>query len=163
MEDAVVAHLPGHTLDPAGDQVFDVTGATLGFDLEVAIQANARTMVMFEEKQVTGTASPTGLKAYIFDVAGGERTLTNRIVFTAPESAWEEGTVSFYNYSPCLGGEGCGEQFPQRITWTLRNMAGPGPTLEPDSKDSPGPPILLLVALIASAMLMRRGSPHRKA
>lgn len=158
---------PGHTMDPSGDQTFTVDGPTYTFDLQVEITANAKTMVMFEDKVVSGQAFLTGLRAKVFDVPNGERTATLPITFEAPEGPWTEETATFYNYSHCLGGEDCGEELARTITWTFVNAdpdAGSATTDQPHDggKEGKGTPGLALPGLVASvavgARLARRGA-----
>lgn len=159
LEDLMVDYLPGHTMDPDGDQTFQVMGATYEFDLTVDILANAKTMIMFEDKVVSGTASLTGLKANIFDVAAGDTQMIAPVLFTAPEGPWTQETVTFYTYTHCLDKEGCGPQQPQNITWTFVN-ANPAPlSVEETSESTPSVPIgMLLVAVAGLAVAVRRTS-----
>lgn len=155
-QEVMVDYVPGHTVDPEGDRVFTVDGGTYEFPLHIEITANAKTMVMFEDKTVSGTASLNGLKATIFDVGGGQTNETFDIVFTAPTEAWTEETVTFYTYSHCLDKEDCGENNAQTITWTFQN-ANPGATPsgdEPVGEESPGMP--LFAAILGIAVLVWR-------
>ena len=155
--DVMVDYLPGHSMTPAGDQVFEVTGDSYSFDLTLDFTSNAKTMVMFENKVVSGTAGLTGLKAQIVDVESTQ-SITNNIVFAAPEGAWTEETVTFYTYSHCLDGPDCGENFEQNITWTFRN-ANPNVSANeaPLDEEAPGLALpLLLVALVGLVAARRR-------
>ncbi len=157
----MVDYLPGHTMTPDGDQTFMVNGTTLEFDLDLEITANAKTMIMFEDKVVSGAASLTGLRAHIFDVAAGDRSLTNRVIFTAPESAWAQETVSFYTYSHCLDGPDCGENFARNVTWTFQNAgpAMPATNQAPLAEDAEAPGVswaFLLVAMTVAVAVRRR-------
>ncbi len=157
----MVDYLPGHLMTPDGDQTFMVNGTTFEFDLALEITANAKTMIMFEDKVVSGAASLTGLRAHIFDVASGDRSLTNRVVFTAPEGEWAEETVSFYTYSHCLDGPDCGENFARNVTWTFQNVGPAVPATDeaPVDKDADAPAVswaFLLVAMAVAVTLRRR-------
>lgn len=156
-----VAYRPGHVMTPAGDQTFTVTNGTYTFDMKVDITANARTMIMFEDKKVVGGGMLTGLQAHVFNVPEGEVSLMQPVKFTAPQGEWDTVRVMFYNYSHCLDGTDCGPQVAQNITWTFKN-ANPGAAVGPasekeDSKGAPGFAVPgALVALAAVAMLLRR-------
>lgn len=155
-----VAYRPGHIMAPAGDQTFTVTDGTYTFDMQVDITANARTMIMFEDKKVSGGGLLTGLQAHVFDVPAGEVQLVQPVKFTAPQGAWETVKVSFYNYSHCLDGTDCGPQIQSNVTWTFKN-ANPA-VIEPagekkDSKGAPGPALpAVLIALALVAIMVRR-------
>lgn len=147
LEETIVAYRPGHVMTPNGDQTFQVDGLTYEFDLHLEILANAQTMVMFENKDVSGLASLTGLKANIFDVAAGDTEITNKITFTAPEGNWDQETVTFYTYSHCLGGENCGANLEQNVTWTFVNTADPIPE-GGEEKSTPAPAVALLIGAL---------------
>ena len=161
LPDVHVAYRPGHVMTPDGDQTFTVTNGTYSFDMTVDITANARTMIMFEDKKVTGGGLLTGLQAHVFDVPAGEVQLVQPVKFTAPTGAWETVKVSFYNYSHCLDGTDCGPQVQNNITWTFKNG---GPPVEPateneESKDAPGPvfPAILLALALVAIVARRKG------
>ncbi len=156
-----VAYRPGHIMTPAGDQTFTVKNGTYTFDMKVDITANARTMIMFEDKKVAGGGLLTGLQAHVFNVPAGEVQLVQPVKFTAPQGAWEIVKVSFYNYSHCLDGTNCGPQVQNNITWTFKNG---GPPIEPateneNSKDAPGPifPAILLALALVAIVARRKG------
>jgi hypothetical protein len=154
-----VAYRPGHLLTPSGDQTFTVTDGTYAFDMTMDITANARTMVMFEDKKVTGGGLVTGLQAHVFNVPNGERNLVQPVKFTAPQGAWDQVKVTFRNYSHCLDGTDCGDQLTQIVTWTFKN-GNPAAAAEPasekaESKGAPGlmlPSLLGILALAAVAL-----------
>ena len=154
-----VAYRPGHTVTPAGDQTFSVTGSSYSFDMKVDITANARTMIMFEDKRVQGGGMLTGLQAHVFDVPAGERSLVQPVKFTAPQGEWDTVRVMFYNYSHCLDGTDCGPQVASNVTWTFTNA---NTTLDAsgeksDSKGAPGPMLpAILVSIAFLAILARR-------
>ena len=154
--DVMVDYLPGHTMTPAGDQVFEVDGPTYAFDLILNFTSNAKTMVMFEDKVVSGAAILTGLKAQIVDVET-TKSVTNNIVFTAPEGAWTEETVTFNTYSHGLDGPDCGENFEQNITWTFRN-ADPNVSANdgPVDEEAPGLALPIVLAALAGLAIARR-------
>ncbi|HJQ92905.1 MAG TPA: hypothetical protein VJ874_01315 [Candidatus Thermoplasmatota archaeon] len=160
LPDVFVAYRPGHVMTPDGDQTFTVTDGTYAFDMTVDITANARTMIMFEDKKVTGGGLLTGLQAKVFDVPNGETRLVQPVKFTAPQGEWDTVRVSFYNYSHCLDGTDCGPQVEKTITWTFKN--GNTTAVEPagektDSKGAPGPAIpAILAALALVAVIARR-------
>ncbi len=155
-----VSYRPGHVMTPDGDQTFTVTNGTHSFDMKVDITANARTMIMFEDKRVQGGGLLTGLQAHVFNVPAGEVLLVQPVKFTAPQGAWDTVKVSFRNYSHCLDGTDCGPQVEKTITWTFKN--GNATAAEPagekqDSKDAPGPVFpVILVALALVAIAARR-------
>lgn len=146
-----VAYRPGHVLTPNGDQTFSVTNGSYSFDMTIDITANARTMIMFEDKKVTGGALLTGLQAHTFNVPEGELSKVNPVKFTAPQGAWDTVRVTFYNYSHCLDGTDCGPQVASNVTWTFKN-ADPGASVEPqgEKSESKGAPGLLMPAIIAA-------------
>jgi hypothetical protein len=155
-----VAYRPGHVLTPDGDQTFTVTNGSYAFELTIDITANARTMIMFEDKKVSGGALLTGLQAHTFNVPEGEVSRVNPVKFTAPQGAWESVKVSFRTYSHCLDGTDCGPQLEKTVTWTFNN-ANPDATVEPSSeKESKGAPGLLLPSIVAAlaiaALAIRR-------
>ncbi len=155
-----VAYRPGHTMTPDGDQTFTVTDGSYAFDMKVDITANARTMIMFEDKKVSGGGLLTGLQAHIFNVPEGELNLVQPVKFTAPQGAWDSVRVSFRTYSHCLDGADCGPQLEKTVTWTFKNVGG-NATVEPaGEKESKGAPGLLLpsmtLALALAAIAMRR-------
>lgn len=147
-----VAYRPGHVMTPNGDQTFTVTSGTYTFDMKVDITANARTMIMFEDKKVSGGGLLTGLQAHVFNVPEGEIQLVQPVKFTAPQGAWDTVKVSFRNYSHCLDGTDCGPEVEKTITWTFNN-ANPV-AIEPagqksDSKGAPGPALPIVLAALA--------------
>lgn len=155
-----VAYRPGHLMTPNGDQTFTVTNGSYSFDMTVDVTANARTMIMFEDKKVSGGGLLTGLQAHVFNVPEGEIQLVQPVKFTAPEGAWDTVKVSFRNYSHCLDGADCGEQLEKSVTWTFTNA---NPTdIEPasekkDAKGAPGPLLpATLLALALAAVVVRR-------
>ncbi|MFA5943535.1 MAG: hypothetical protein WC876_03610 [Candidatus Thermoplasmatota archaeon] len=156
-----VAYRPGHLMTPDGDKTFPVTNGTYTFDMKVEITANARTMIMFEDKRVQGGGLLTGLQAHVFNVPAGETNLVQPVRFTAPQGAWDTVKVSFRNYSHCLDGTDCGPQVEKTITWTFTNT---GPAVEPatetnDSKDAPAPllpAILMTLALVVAVARRKR-------
>lgn len=155
-----VSYRPGHAMTPDGDQTFTVTNGSYAFDMKVGITANARTMIMFEDKKVSGGGLLTGLQAHIFNVPEGELNLVQPVKFTAPQGAWDSVRVSFRTYSHCLDGTDCGPQLEKTVTWTFKN-AGDNATVEPaGEKESKGAPGLLLpsmtLALAAAAIALRR-------
>lgn len=149
LPDVHVAYRPGHVLTPDGDQTFTVTNGSYSFDMTIDIGANARTMIMFEDKKVSGGALLTGLQAHTFNVPEGETNRVNPVKFTAPQGAWESVTVSFRTYSHCLDGTDCGPQLEKTVTWTFKNAS---PAVEPSSekKESKGAPGLLLPSVLAA-------------
>ncbi|MEK6986224.1 MAG: hypothetical protein AABX89_07570 [Candidatus Thermoplasmatota archaeon] len=162
-----VAYLPGHRLTPEGDQTFQVQSSKpLTVPLRIEVLANARTMVMFEDKTVSNPdALVNGLKAKIFDVPPGQIGLIveeRNVVFTPPTGAWDKVTVSFRNYSHCLDGPDCGNELERVLTWTFVNAApdqisqvdGAGAT--ESSKGAPAPGLLLVVGAVGVALLLRR-------
>ncbi len=151
----MVDYRSGHTLSPAGSQTFDVTDGTYTFNLTIEVQANAKSMVMFENKKLSDPgAKLSGLKAVIFEVAEGEREATLEVTFEAPEGAWEEVTASFKNFSHCMGGPDCPPVEETNITYTFRNAGTPAG--EEPEQDSPGFGVLALVGMLALAGAMRR-------
>jgi MYXO-CTERM domain-containing protein len=159
---AAVAYRPGHRITPEGDQTFTVpaTGA-FTFDLTIEVLANARTMVMFEDKVMSDpSAFITGLKAHTYDVAAGETRETRKVVFTPPEGAWESMTVKFRTFSHCLDGPDCGETGERIVTWTFVNQTpGVAPGAEAETKDAPGFTPFAMLAVVALALLLRRRQP----
>lgn len=155
-----VAYRPGHVMTPDGDQMFTVTNGTYAFDMTVDVTANARTMIMFEDKKVVGGGLLTGLQAHVFNVPAGEVQLMQPVKFTAPQGEWDTVRVTFYNYSHCLDGTDCGEQLARTITWTFKN-ADAGAAVQPqgDKSESKGAPGLALPALataLAALVVMAR-------
>ena len=145
-----VAYRPGHVMTPDGDQTFTVTNGTYAFDMTVDITANARTMVMFEDKKVNGGGLLTGLQAKVFDVPNGDTRLVQPVKFTAPQGAWDTVRVSFYNYSHCLDGTDCGEQLARTVTWTFKNANATADLESQGEKESKGAPGLALPAIAAA-------------
>ncbi|HET6399030.1 MAG TPA: hypothetical protein VFH47_05700 [Candidatus Thermoplasmatota archaeon] len=158
----MVAYRPGHTMQPDGDQTFQVPGnEPYSFDLQLDIQANARTMIMFEDRTISDpNALINGLKAQIYDVPAGQTSETRKVTFTPPSGPWESVAVTFRTYSHCLDGENCGNQLERTVTWTFVNAGGEAPPAEePESgsKDAPGPAlVIVLVALVAALAARRR-------
>jgi hypothetical protein len=135
----MVSYRPGHQISPSGDQTFRVTDATYPFNVSIAVQANARTMVMFTEKVVNGTGVLTGLRDHTFDVAAGETTLVLPVTFTAPTGKWSTNTVTFTNFSHCLEHDSCSQPtMMKNITWTFTGL-------------------LLVVMALGVVLLRRRG------
>ncbi|MGB1585779.1 MAG: hypothetical protein ACPHID_01880 [Thermoplasmatota archaeon] len=159
IEGLAVDYVPGHTMTPNGDQTFQVENGSYSFTLDLDIAANARTMVMFEDRVVSG-GTLNGLTHKIFEVPTGETSTTYTVTWTAPEGEWTEETVTFYTYSHCLDREGCDPTNEANPVWTFVN-ANPGvsaPRGEGDAaKGIPGPgSFLLMLVLVATALLMRR-------
>jgi hypothetical protein len=160
-KDLVVAYRPGHAFTPSGNQTFEVVGATYGFDLRIDVNANAQTMVMFEDKTVE-VGMLDGVRAMTFDVANGERSATYNVVFTPPATAWEESNVTIRTYSHCLVGSGCEPQLEQRIVWTFVNrqpaqiQGDSSGNMEPGAA-SPGPSLgaMLILGMLAVALARR--------
>lgn len=155
-----VAYRPGHALTPDGDQTFTVTNGSYSFDMTIDIAANARTMIMFEDKKVSGGALLTGLQAHTFNVPEGERNRVNPVKFTAPQGVWESVKVSFRTYSHCLDDTDCGPQLERTVTWTFTN-ADPNTNVElandkKQTKGAPSPALPALVAAIAAALIVVR-------
>ncbi len=155
VEGLAVDYKPGHTMSIEGDQTFEVTGGYIEFPLDLTITANAKTMIMFEEKSVS-TGLLDGLAHKVFDVAANETSATYTVSWTAPEGGWENATVSFYTYSHCLDKtEGCDPQFESRPTWTFINMDPHGTETEGE-KESPSFALPLLIVGLALVALRRR-------
>jgi hypothetical protein len=155
LPEVVVAYRPGHALVPAGDQEFRVPGnRSFSFDLEIQVTANARTMVMFEDKAVSDPeAMLVGLKAETYDVNAGHRGERRKVTFTPPEGPWEEVTVGFRTFSHCLDGERCGNQMEQNVTWRFVNDA---PAADPPAKGASAPAALAALGALAGALALRR-------
>lgn len=155
-------YLPGHDMDPAGDQTFDVTNGTITFPLEVEITANAKSMVMFERISASA-GSVSGFSSMVFDVPNDVREETFQVKWTAPSGDWDEETVTFYTYSHCLDDTNtlpCDEHQPADVTWTFVNAGGSSGdnTTGGDDKDSPGLPLVGAVVAIGLVALARRRS-----
>lgn len=153
LPEVVVAYRPGHTLTPAGDQEFRVPGnRSFSFDLEIEVTANARTMVMFEDKVVSDPeALLLGLKAETYDVAAGEKGEVRKVTFTPPDGAWDEVTVSFRTFSHCLDGDDCGNQLEANLTWRFLNES-PVTAQGETTKAAPAPAVVLLLILLVAAL-----------
>ena len=158
LPDVHVSYRPGHVITPTGDQTFMVANGSYAFDMKVDITANARTMIMFEDKRVQGGGMLTGLQAHVFDVPAGERSLVQPVKFTAPQGEWDTVRVLFYNYSHCLDGVDCGPQVASNVTWTFKNAgAAAAVTEDGGSKDAPGPLLPVTLGCLAlAALLVRR-------
>jgi len=157
----MVDYSPGHTIDPGNGETFEVRGGQVSFNLTIDVTANARTMVMFEDKDVPAGAKLDGLSAVTFEVAAGERTATLPVTFQAPQGDWEELEVSFTNFSHCLDGSPCDPVQQQQVTWTFVNMGGAPTGTDGDGGDegeeSPGAGMLLVaLGVLAAALVAAR-------
>lgn len=155
----VVGYRPGHRISPEGDQTFTVPAAQpYSFDMTIDVLANARTMVMFEDKTLSDpSAMVNGLKAHTYDVAAGETQEKRKVTFTPPEGPWESVTVTFRTFSHCLDGTNCGEESESVVTWTFKNEApSTAPEQNAESKGAPGASLFLVLALLVSVAAMRR-------
>jgi hypothetical protein len=155
----VVKYRPGHSTTPE-DMTFTVPpGAPYTFDLVIDVTANARTMVMFEDKKLSDPAALlNGLKAETYDVAAGKRGETRKVTFTPPEDpSWERVVVTFRTFSHCLDGDHCPEEMQRNVTWTFVNQQPGLQTSTLDEKDAPALPMVLVAAgLVALAAMVRR-------
>jgi hypothetical protein len=156
-----LAYRPGHTMTPDGDQTFQVpANEPYTFDLRLDIHANARTMIMFEDKTLSNPdALLNGLRAETYDVAAGQTSETRKVMFTPPGTPWESVVVTFRTYSHCLDGENCGNQLERTVTWTFTNAGGAEPSAqdpESGSKDTPGPAFLVVLFALLAAFVARR-------
>lgn len=156
----VVAYRPGHKITPEGDQTFTVPSSEqYSLDMSIEVTANARTMVMFEDKALSDpNALVNGLKAHTYDVPAGETKETRKVVFTPPEGPWESVTVKFRTFSHCLDGVDCDEQNVRDVTWTFQNQSPDSipPTTTEDAKAAPGATGLWVVLVVVVAALARR-------
>ena len=164
-ESLVLAYKPGHVLTPAGDQTFRVTEATYAFPLRIDVTANTQTMVMFENKTVD-VGALDGLRAYTFDVLGGERNVTYNVLYTPPEFNWTEARVKFHTYSHCLVGANCTSKLEQNLTWTFLNEQPPKPTPETSStapsSGGKSPSVGAVVALSAALVVALYGRRRKR-
>ncbi len=154
-----VAYQPGHTMETSIDFPYELTESKLTFNLTITITANTNTMVMFENVTTTG-GNVAGLShEQFFFTAGEERTRTKTISWEPPTGEWEEATISFYNYSHCLIFDfgDCDAEVEDNISWTITNGGVPSPEPEGDGdKGSPGAGILLVLAAVGAALVLRR-------
>ena len=157
-----VDYVAGHTMTPSGDQTFQVEDGSYSFTLDLDIAANARTMVMFEDRVVSG-GTLNGLTHKIFEVPTGETSTTYTVTWTAPEGEWTEETVTFYTYSHCLDREGCDPTNEANPVWTFVN-ANPHDNSDghhdEDAKGIPAPnATVLMLAFVGLAAALAR---HRQ-
>ena len=155
-----IAYKDGHTMTTDVSFPYDFTeadGEALEFNITIDIAANSRTMVMFIDPGASA-GNVDGLFHQIFDVEDCETTRTIGVTWTPPSFAWENATISFYNYSHCLNGSPCDPTNEQNITWEIRNaQTGGGPSNTPDDEESPSVPFIALgLALVAAAFVARR-------
>lgn len=93
-----VSYRAAHTVTPNIQFPFKMTGRTLNFTVTVTNEANARSMVMFENVRASA-GSVAGLASVVYEPP---ETKTFQVTYTAPNTEWKEAKITFHNYSHFL-------------------------------------------------------------
>lgn len=149
-----VAYHASHKITPDVKFPVQVTGPTFTFNVTAEQNANARSMIMFEQFKVTA-GSFSGLASQPYNPPESK---VFKVKFTAPPGEWNESKVTFYNYSHYLltTGEAGDPELEARPEWTFVNAAPPAP--DGDDKGAPGAagPLTALLLVACAFVAARR-------
>jgi hypothetical protein len=146
---------PNYTIATDITFPYNVTEDEVRFNVTVTMDANARSMVMFEEVSAS-EGSFTGLASQTYDAPPEVRVFP--VVFTPPDGDWTQSNVTFRvfsHYLPLTGtaGDAMGTQNP---VWVFTN-GNPGGSGGDGGKGVPGVgPVFLIGGLLGLAVIVRR-------
>ena len=134
----------------------DEDGGAIHFNYTVDVQANSRTMVMWENVSSGGGSLDGMAPTHTFPVEEGERQWAYNLTWRPPTGNWDNATISFYTYSHSTKISPTEKVNEQTVTWTIYNDATPAKSGNGDSKGLPGLPMPAIFLAVALAVALRR-------
>jgi hypothetical protein len=147
-----VSYYAAHTITPSLTFPHTMTGRTLNFTVTVTVNANARSMVMFENVKAT----PGSFGGLSSDFYNPPETKVFNVTYRAPEGAWTQANITMFAFSHFLiesSAQAGGPNLAENLTWAIVNG---NPDGGDGTKDAPIGGAPLVAALALSALLASR-------